>query len=505
MALMGLDIGTTRCKAAVFDLDGVTLGIALRPTPVKRDPAGHAFHPVTDLWEAISDAIQEAVTSAGGESIQAIGVGSMAEAGLLVDPCSGESRTDFLPWFDTRATEEAEELEREEGAFALFKATGLHVSYKFGLPKILWVRRQDPMLLRGTAWLSVADYIVYRLTGKMATAPSLAARTLAFNLCRGSWDIARLQRVGLSAGLFPSILPAGVAAGSVSPSGSAATGLGEGTPVAVAGHDHICALIGTGILAPGPALDSMGTAESLLGVLDTLSLGEREFASGLAFVPHTVPERWCWLGGLSSAGGSIEWLRSRLGTPAVTYEEAAQLLTETTLDPSRVLYFPYLAGSGAPHPDQHVRAAFVGLSNEHGRAELFKSVLEGTAFEAESIWRTAEAVSGQTIDDIVVAGGGSRFPRWLQIKSDVSGRPHTSVSRSEEASLLGAALTAGVGTGCIENWPASARIARRRTEDGEVFMSDSSRHSAYQDLYETAYLPMQAPLREVSHRLRVAP
>lgn len=279
---------------------------------------------------------------------------------------------------------------------------------------------------------------------------------------------------------------------------AAATGLARGTPVAVAGHDHVCALPATGIVAPGPILDSIGTAESLLGVIDGLEIGDKEFESGLAIVPHVVAGRYCWLGGLSAAGASLEWLRALLSDGSLSYDQLEELVDATDTGPTGILYFPYLHGGGSPCSDGRVRAAFVGLSARHGRGDLVKAAFEGTAYAIESIRRTAERITGTKLEEVVAVGGGTRSRQWMQIRADVSGC-HVLVPAVTEATVLGAALTASLGSNLllgIEEMTAIVQGYRLDgCADGTRFYPDAERHREYRRIYEDGWLPFQRPLR----------
>jgi sugar (pentulose or hexulose) kinase len=338
---------------------------------------------------------------------------------------------------------------------------------------------------------------VYRLSGVMRTDPSLAGRTYAFRIDRGAWDADWLEAWGLSPGLFPPVAASGEPVGAVSAGGIA--GLPPGTPVAIAGHDHVSAAFAAGALAPGRVFDSMGTAEALLGALDGQSLGPQEFASGLMYGCHTAHGRLYWMGGLSASGGSVEWLRGVLGDPPLSYAALQELLERDLPQaaPTGILYFPYLNGSGSPHSDLRVRGAFLGLDATHGRADLLQAVLEGAAYELEFIRRTAERTGGRAIETIVAAGGGTRNRRWMQIKADVSGC-RIEVFPTPEASLVGAALLAGAGCGVFSSQAQAAGAFAGG--EVEVYTPDPARRSRYLHLYEQGYLQFQEPLRQAARR-----
>lgn len=501
MNLLGVDIGTTTCKAGLFTLDGTVRRIARRPTPVRRAPQGHTFYDPEELWQTVADAIAAVTTHdpAAARSVRAVGVASMGEAGLLVDARSGAPRTALVPWNDPCATEQGEFLKHAADPLERFLVTGWRAGFKCSLAKILWLRQQDPAVTTGSVWLSVAGYIAHRLTGAMSYSMdySLASRTFAFDLTRQSWDASWLTSLGLPAGVFPPAVPSGASLGGVHVSG---LGLPLGTPVAIAGHDHVCASLAAGVTGPGMVFNSMGTAEAILGVLPGRPLTVADYESGFAFGCHVVPGLLYWIGGISASGGSVEWLRGILAQAPPSYRKLAALLAKVADGPTGILYFPYLSGRGSPHADTDARAAFVGLRASHSRADLAKAVLEGTAYELESILRAAPRATGEPVRRVLTAGGGTRLPLWLQIKADVTGCA-LEVRDLPEATLLGAALLAGVGAGLYHS--VTEAVAALKMPPPHLVEPDAARHAAYRRLYEDGYAPVGQALS--SHNLREHP
>jgi xylulokinase len=267
--------------------------------------------------------------------------------------------------------------------------------------------------------------------------------------------------------------------------------------VTIAGHDHICAALASGVIEPGPALDSMGTAEALLGVLPAHTLAETDRQAGLLYGCHVLPGAMYWMGSLSTSGGAVEWLRSLAGKTPASYAELEQELAGLPEGPGEIIFIPYLHGSGAPHTDPLARAAWVGMRLDHTRADLFKAVLEGTAYEMELIRRQAQSASGARVDRLVAIGGGTRMRRWLQIKADISGRA-IETPAMPEATLVGAAMLAGVASGVFSD-PNQALQARTAEETLQRIEPDAERHLAYQAMYTDGYLPLLSAVREFSH------
>jgi sugar (pentulose or hexulose) kinase len=497
MKLLGIDIGTTHSKAGLFESDGTVVAIASRPTKSHQHAEGFVYYDPEEMWQTIASAIQEVTRNVNAAEIGAVGIASMAESGLLVDTSTGEPRSPFMPWFDTCSMPQADFIKREADLYERFGISGLHNSFKLGLAKILWIRDRDPDALNHSTWLSSSSFIAYKLTGKMAFDYSLAARTYAFRIDRKQWDKDWIRHFGLDPELFPEAVPGGEPIGNVSGQVAAAIGLNSDTAVAIAGHDHVVAALAVGSITPGVVYDSMGTAETLVGTLTPRPLGEAEYKSGLSFGCHIAKDYYFWMGGNSASGGSVEWIRAQIDDPPMSYEVLLDLLKRTEGEgPTGILYYPYLSGSGAPVPDSKAKAAFIGLSKEHGKAEIVKAVLEGTAYQLESIRRAAAQISGSVIEKLLVIGGGTRNPTWLQIKADVSDC-ELQLPPIPEATMLGAAMAAGIGAGIYAS--AEQAVGSISKKDSRIVSPDKRTHESYRKLYEEGYMPLQTPLRKFYH------
>ena len=440
--LIGIDLGTTHCKVGLFDEKGRLLHLEKQATITHQSADGRLAYDPEELWQQFAGMLKRVQAVARPGEVLAIGIASMAEAGLLVDKRTGKAKTEIVPWYDRRTMKQYERICQVGDARTLFTRIGLFPSYKHGLAKILWFKEQEPSLLADGIWLSAADYLAFRLTGKFGTDHTLAARTYAYRIDRKEWDEEWLAAFGLPAGLFPTVEASGTSLGEV----RRELGFLPGIKVAVAGHDHLCAALAVGAITPGVVFDSIGTAESLIGTLDQRVLGDKEYNSHLSFGCHVVPGKMVWIGGLSAAGGSLEWLRRQLGDEPLSYRKIEDLLASTGPEPTGIIYYPYLSGSGAPLRDPKVRGALIGLRAEHGKADLLKAILEGTAYEMEAIRRAAAQVADGGIEQFVAVGGGTRNRTWMRIKATVSGCT-IRIPPVEEATLLGAALLAAIGAG----------------------------------------------------------
>ena len=486
MYFLALDLGTTHVKAAVVAADGQI--IASHHVRSEAQPTGHGFvYDPEEFWQRAVFVLSRAANEAA-VPIAACGITGMAESGLLLDACTLTPRSSIIPWFDRASQRELHTAAELQDPAERFRITGLRLSGKYGLLKILSLQRQG-IDLRGSLWLSAVDYIALRLTGRIGTDPTLAARTYLYSLETEDWDHDFIARC-LPEVEFPPVIPSGMPIGNCV--GGESLCFLRDMPVSICGHDHVVASLAVGDVAGGDVLNSMGTAEVLLGARPAAPLTHRHLSSGLSFGPHVLPGFYHWLGGLSDSGGSIEWLRRILGEPELSYAQLEELLAGVSFEPSGIIYYPFLSGSGAPRPDPYARGAFVGLSRSHTRRDLAKAVLEGVSMQMELIRREALAVMGGHINRILVVGGGVKNRFWLQTKAHVFGCPLTVLS-VQEAALVGAALFAGVGSGHLRLADLQAASAALASEE---IVPDEHLHKAYSWLLEEGYIKLQQPLRE---------
>ncbi len=419
-----LDIGTSCRKAAVFSRDGEMLACVRSDAAVREDDDGNLWYDPAALLDSVFGLIRE-LPETLRRSVEIIGVTGMAEGGLLVDPC-GQPLCAAMPW-NTPLSRKVYEAYQSGGAEARFVKTGLHASYKHSIFKVLALEPQSDAM-----WLGLPEYIAFRFCGARCTVPSLAARSYAYDVRQGMWDMAFITGLGLNEHIFAPVVPEGLPIGGLRLEAAVRAGLPEGTPVTVCGHDHLCALYGAGLNSSGEVLISAGTAQAVLGTLDNPEGMDPQ--SGLSYGPYIQPQRWVWMGGLQAGGGSINWIRELLFTQGGNEEmlKEADALPE---GPGDVLYFPYLNGRNARQPKP--AGAFFGLSSLHKRGSLIQAVYEGLAFETRALLASCPIKP----EKLVVTGGLSRHSRYMQILSNVMGL-ELSVCLQTESVLLGSALLA---------------------------------------------------------------
>ncbi len=501
--LLGLDVGTTAIKVAAYDPEvGRVACVSARPTPTSHPEPGFATHDPEALWQAVTGCLREVLAQRGSQPLEGLAIASLAEAGLPLD-ARMRPLYPIIAWYDRRSEPQAAWWDSQVHAGALHAITGQRVSPSFGVTKWLWIREHWPGVAQCTArWLSVPDYLLWRLTGAQVTDYSIASRTLLFDQRRLAWSDELLRLAGLSADQLPQPRPSGTLAGAVTATAAETTGLPEGLPCVLGGHDHLCASLAAGAYRPGAVVDSSGTAQAVLAVLPAFHTSRSAAAGGFACYAHVVPGQYVLKAGMKLAGGAVEWLLRQLAGPDVPSDELPY--EALCLEAARgiglragPLWLPHLIGSGTPEGDRHSLAALVGVRAEHERGDLFRGLLESLALWLRHNLGEMGKLTGQSAGEVVLLGGAVRLRLLSQLKADCLGLPVV-VPELPEAAATGAALLAGVGTGVFPSLDfaaASLRYGRSTLEP------DSGRVQWYDRLYSQVYRRLYTDLQEVNHTL----
>jgi xylulokinase len=498
--VLGLDVGTTNIKCLAVDSEGKIVAQGSEPTPRSHPRSGWTDFEPGPIWDAACQAIRAVLSQLEQpQAVKGIAVSSLAESVVPVDS-QGQPLAPAIAWFDLRTTAEYEWVCSRVGYETLFQVSGLNPDAMFGLCKILWVKNHNPAAFeKARCWLHLADYMAFRLCGVPATDPSLACRTLAYDVHRRAWAGEIIEAVGLELASFPPVCKSGTPLGVITPSSANATTLPKNTVVSVGIHDHISGAFAAGGLSAGVLLDSIGTSESLNSVFQK-PLSDQRFADhGLAQGAIWIEEPIYYLtGGLQTAGAAVEWFRRELGGKAGIPE----LIEEaTSVDDSVPVFLPHLIRSLTPYPDPQASGAFVGIRSTTSRGAMFKAVLEGLAFEARAIADAMVNIGGLPPFQKILTIGSSLENRLLtQIKADVYGFP-IQINPVRETVSLGAALLAGIGCGMFSE-PASALQVARREEI--TVKPDLERSKRLQTRYQDVYRDLYSQLRTAHHRLHAA-
>ena len=493
--LVGVDAGTTNTKAVVFTAEGRVVAQASTPTPIDYPRPEWAEYEAESLWTTAADAIRTALAQVDDpRRIQGIAFASMGETAVPIAR-DGSPTGPAIAWFDKRARAEVAHIVERVGQDRLFAISGLAPEPIFGLCKLLWHQRHRADAFTATTkWLNTADYLAYRLSGEMATDYSLACRTFALDLAALAWSEEILGAVDVDPGLMAPLVQSGAAVGKVSQAGAAATGLPRHCTVAAGGHDHVIGAVAADAMRQGVLLQSTGTTEASVMGTDRPSLnpalGRAGYVQGICYVETPV---WFTMGGLFTAGAAIDWFRQNVAGGAA-YDT---LIAEGTAAPpgsQGAIFLPHLRLGTAPRPNAHAKGAFLGLSTDLTRGDLFRAVLEGIAADSRHCSDAMIELLGTAPPDAIrVIGGITKNTLYMTIKAAMHGRPITVVDLPDSVAA-GAALLASLAAG-VHPTQAAATAAMRGSE--REIIPDPATTAQYEALYQTVHKPAAPTVRPV--------
>lgn len=502
--LLGIDVGSSNCKAVIFDEKGNELFLAKAPTITHYEKGNHAYYDPEEMWRTIVKVIREAIAQINpGNTIDGISVASMAESGLLIDGV-GKPITPLIPYFDQRSLPQCQRLEREFGFDRIYEITGLYVNPLFSLTKILWLKENEPAVFsKAKKWLCMTDFVYYRLTGEIATDYTIASRTMALDLRSCSWSEELLDYAGVSPELFPPIYSGGTVIGKVTVQAARETGLAAGIPVAAGGHDHFCGSVASGLLLGNRVINSSGTAESVHTIYPKKEPPTKEY-KGFSVGRYHSPDYLYIGGGLVGSGIAVEWSVKRFGSlldwsqgeQELTYETIMKDASITKPGANGLIFLPHLRGSGFPHWNPRFRGSLIGLRTYHKGTDIIRALIEGLSFEVRGIIEAIREMVNYPIQQITTIGGGSRNEFLLQTKADVTGLP-IEIPDSEESTAMGAAIMAGISVGIYRDMK-DATIKTYRAK--KRIEPDPERKHIYDQLYKI-YCDAYNAIEEINERL----
>jgi xylulokinase len=456
--LLGLDQGSTTSRAVLYDLEANIVAEAYREVyPHHPHPTWAEVDP-ENWWQAITTVIREVLSSSriDPSTIAGVGLTALLHAAVPVDE-AGQPLARAMLWMDQRCQPQVEWMIQQHGdEIKAIMGSGREPSTTVTAPKLRWWLENRPEVIQRThKLLWPKDFIRYRLTGAMASDPTDAGGAFLLHPQR-RWATEIMDIIGISADKLPPMAEPYDVAGQVTAQAARETGLAEGTPVVTGCGDTLATLIGANANKPGRGCLYIGTAA-------WLSLGSfaRYFAPPDTSAPRNQRRRG--FGATATTGASVKWFRDLVSSGAegagVREPLAYEALFEdaATVEPGAegVLFLPHLMGErGLSNPD--AKGTFFGLTLAHGRRQLMRAVLEGSAYFLRQLIERG----GEPLEEMVVVGGGAKSPLWRQIFADVTG-VRVRVPRILETGTLGAAILAGVGVGL---YPSVAQAAERLVE-----------------------------------------
>jgi xylulokinase len=480
--VIGVDLGTTGCKADAFSLSGELLGHGVCSCTVNRPRPNWVEQDCSQYWESAVGAIRQALVSVEPSAVVGLACCGHTPSLVLLDG-DGRPVRPAIIWQDSRASEEASTLEQEIGLEQWKEWLGLDLPRNASYPpaRLRWLRTHEPAaLLKTRQLLQPKDYLNYLLTGEMAS-DYWGSKGLV-HLITGEPIEAYRSVLGVDPALAPPCRHPHRLLGSLSAEAAHALGLAKGVPVATGWTDALCGMLGTGALAESSsAFDIAGTSE----IVGLTSLSEPVNHAGVLVAPILDTDLRVVYGPTQTSGGAVDWFVSTFLSNRKERESVAvdDLPAPTSTD---LLFLPYLEGERAPIWDAKARGVFFGVSLEDTKTDFLRAVLEGVAFSIRHVLETAEQATGLTVDTLHLSGGGATSAVWNRIKADVLGRT-VQPTLVRDAGTLGAAMLAALAVHIFSDLKeATAAMVRQRPPvlpNNEMLSRYDKLYRTYRELY----------------------
>ena len=445
--LLGIDVGTTGTKTLLFSAEGQLIRQAYRPYPMHTPQIGWSEQDPMDWWNAVVETVREVCADpAVGQEVAGISLSVQGGTMVAVDAHFCPVRPAMV-WNDTRCTAEMEAYLSEVGeASTMYRKTGWELEPSMNAMQIRWMKQNEPENFGRTAmFLSVPDYIAYKMTGIPALDLSNVGINQLGNICAGTYDDEILRFSGIRVHQLPKILRSGEIIGNLTEDAARELGLSTDAVLSAGAHDQYAVALGAGACNAGDILIGSGTCWVITCIGDA-----PDFESGLSQSVAAVPGKWGSLWSLPTGGVCLEWLRRNImlgqNPQQVSYDEINGEVAARKAAEDGLFFYPF---SGRASLEKALsRGTFVGLDLSHDRFHMARAVMEGVAFQI--VWMMEAFQTKPAESGLILAGGASKSQVWPQILADIANLP-VRIPAVADLACVGAAILGGVGCGIYKN------------------------------------------------------
>lgn len=496
--VLGVDVGTTAIKAAVFDTDGTEIDSYTEEYSLLTPRAGRVELEADTYTNMFSLAVRRALhgESAPAGAPSALGLSAQGETLLCLDE-NNDPIGRAIVWMDNRATVESEDIETHFGRPTIHATTGqVAMDPIFPAAKILWLKRNEPELFARTAkFVLLKDFLVYQLTGRLVSEDSLLCSTILWDINTRAYWPEMLDFLGITEEQLPEIAAQGEIIGSVSSAAAADLGLPAGLPVSVGALDQACGALGIGNAVPGIFSESTGSALTSVTIVEELALDP---SGRVPCFAAALPGQYM-LHNFSTGGMVMRWYRDQFCASEAQVEQLCGINAYYLIDQEvaqvepgcdGLVVVPHLQGSGPPDLDPYARGSIFGLTLAHGKQHLARAIMEGVTMVLRRMIDSTVRLGGD-VAEIISLSGGSKSDAWCQIKADATQLPVRTLSGADSAACRGAALIAGVGVGV---WESAVPVARSAVEYDRCFEPRTEHAEVYDQLLDR-FITLQESLK----------
>lgn len=490
--VLGVDLGTSAVKVYAVDREGNIVAQQSFDYDLSHPKPGYSEQNPEDWVSATTVSIVRLILKDGlkPEEIEGISFSGQMHGLVLLDDKNQVLRPAIL-WNDTRTTAQTKEIAEKMGQEFIDVTRNVALE-GFTLPKILWVKENEPEIFsQAKTFVLPKDYVRYRMTGKLAMEYSDAAGTVALDVANKTWSKEVQEAFDLDASFFPELIESIGLAGNISDSYALFSGLTTNTKVFGGAADNAAGAIGSGILQPNMVMSSIGTSGVVLKYEDNADV---DYKGRLHFFNHAIPNKFYSMGVTLAAGHSLNWYKHTFAADD-DFTEMVSSAAESTVGANGLIFTPYIVGERTPYPDGDIRGSFLGVDDTHKKPDFVRSILEGIIFSFKDIFDIYDEV-GADFDTVVSIGGGAKSPLWLQIQADIFNKKVVSL-KNEQGPGMGAAMIAATGLGWFDTVQDAAASF---ISFGKEYLPNPE-HAAQYETVHNIYKKAYAATAEISHDL----
>lgn len=484
--VLGLDCSTTGTKALAFDRAGRLIAQAHEAIPLYSTQADFYEQDANDWWISVRKALRQIIQQINPERIVSLAISNQRETFVPLDR-RGCCLRPAIVWLDERCKGEVKPFAQKIGYRKIHRVTGKPADYAPVVYRLAWMKKHEPDLFSKISMVcDVQTWLVWKLTNTFRTSWASADPLGLFDLKNKCWSPVILSTLKLTKDQLPAVFCPGTVLGNVTREASQRTGLSIHTSIVAGGGDGQAAGLGANALTPQRAYLNLGTA-AVAGVY-----GSR-YRTRLAFrtMVACAENGYYYECSLRAGTFAIDWFIENIlhidssKQPGI-YMQLEKEAVQIPAGSDGLFHLPYLCGAMNPYWDMQARGAFVGLSAVHGRGHMYRSILEGIAFEQFLAISAVEKTIGTAVRDLIVIGGGANNNLWCHILADITGK-NICLPKTKEASGLGAAITAAVGAGWYPTFRTAARemsaIEKKIIPDRQVYEKYRHLFTGYKKIY----------------------
>ncbi len=478
--VIAIDIGTTNCKAVTVSVTGQVFHSCKEGYALIQETEGQREQDPELIFRAVLHTLQQSLSANTQHQVLAISFSAAMHSLIAMDK-NGQPLTRSITWADTRSKPFADALLQHPDADIIFRHTGTPIHPMSPLCKLVWLREERPGLFKqATKFISIKEYIFFRLTGRYVVGYSIASATGLFDQFGLCWFGAALQAAGITEAQLSQPVPVTYALTGIRPDYA---GLIGNIPLIAGGSDGCLANLGCGAVQKGEAAVTIGTSGAAR-VVTTEALPDAEHR----LFRYLLTDKLFVSGGSTNNGGiALQWLAEQVYQLPVHNGNLEQLTSEAATVPAgadKLLFLPYLQGERAPVWDAGARAAFIGLHNRHRQAHLTRAVMEGVVFALQDVLQSIESIH-VPVQCIYASGGFIQSAFWLQLLADISGKKLW-LTDDADASAMGAAFIALYALGLMDD----LLSVKSLLQEHKSILPDNRQHAVYHEyfrLYQSLY------------------